>query len=650
MYIAISGVLTIAFLRAAAYLALAFGAILVTWTPIPSLPTLTWGLILFFITTPIQFVGGWSFYKGAYHAIRSRVPNMDLLVSTGTLTAYFYSTFVLFLPGILPVEQKEVYFEVSAVIIAFVLLGKFMEEAIKKRSSAAVQKLLDLRPNMATVIKDGVEVQVPAQHVQVGDIVVVKPGDKIPVDGVVIEGFSSVDESMITGESIPVEKKPGDEVVGATINRAGMLKFKATKVGAETTLEQIVRMVEEAQASTAPIQRIVDKVASYFVPVVLATAAVAAVSWITLGNYTLALLSFIAVLIIACPCAMGIATPAALTVGVGKGAEMGILIRGAEYLERAQKLTTVVFDKTGTLTRGEPSVTDVIPTAERKAEEVILLAAAAEKGSEHPIGKAIVKEAEARRMPIPKVNSFEATSGKGVKASLQGNKIILGNRLFMEEEGVEHGFMEDWMKSLEKQGKTVIMVALNRRLIGVIGVADTLKQYSVEAVRKLRDMGVELVMLSGDNETTAKAIAKQVGIDKVIASVSPQEKADIIRRLREEGKVVAMVGDGVNDAPALASADIGVAIGSGSDIAKETGGIVLVKDDLRDVVAGIKLSKATMRKIKQNLFWALIYNSLGVPIAALGLLNPMIAAAAMSLSSISVVSNSALLKRFRIEP
>ncbi|MEM2965028.1 MAG: heavy metal translocating P-type ATPase, partial [Candidatus Bathyarchaeia archaeon] len=392
------------------------------------------------------------------------------------------------------------------------------------------------------------------------------------------------------------------------------------------------------------------KVASYFVPAVLATAVVAAVSWITLGNYTLALLSFIAVLIIACPCAMGIATPAALTVGVGKGAEMGILIRGAEYLERAQKLTTVVFDKTGTLTRGEPSVTDVIPTDERKAEEVILLAAAAEKGSEHPIGKAIVKEAEARRMPIPKVNSFEATSGKGVKASLQGNKIILGNRLFMEEEGVEHGFMEDWMKSLEKQGKTVIMVALNRRLIGVIGVADTLKQYSVEAVRKLRDMGVELVMLSGDNETTAKAIAKQVGIDKVIASVSPQEKADIIRRLREEGKVVAMVGDGVNDAPALASADIGVAIGSGSDIAKETGGIVLVKDDLRDVVAGIKLSKATMRKIKQNLFWALIYNSLGVPIAALGLLNPMIAAAAMSLSSISVVSNSALLKRFRIEP
>ena len=650
MYVAISGVLAIAILRAAAYLALAFGAVLVTWAPIPSLPTLTWGLILFLLTTPVQFIGGWSFYKGAYHAIRSRVPNMDLLVSIGTLTAYFYSTFVLFLPGLLPVEQKDVYFEVSAVIIAFVLLGRFMEEAIKKRSSAAVRKLLDLRPGMATVIKDGVEVQVPAQRVQVGDIVVVRPGDKIPVDGVVIEGFSSVDESMITGESIPVEKKPGDEVVGATINKAGMLKFKATKVGAETTLEQIVRMVEEAQASTAPIQRIVDKVSSYFVPAVLAAAVVAAVSWITLGNYTLALLSFIAVLIIACPCAMGIATPAALTVGVGKGAEMGILIRGAEYLERAQKLTTVVFDKTGTLTRGEPSVTDVIPTAERKAEEVILLAAVAEKGSEHPIGKAIVKEAEARGMPIPKANSFEATPGRGVKASLQGDEIILGNRLFMEEEGVEYGLMEDRMKSLEKQGKTVIMVALNRRLIGVIGVADTLKQYSVEAVRRLKNMGVELVMLSGDNERTAKAIANQVGIDKVIASVPPQEKANIIRRLREEGKVVAMVGDGVNDAPALASADIGIAIGSGSDIAKETGGIVLVKDDLRDVVAGIKLSRATMRKIKQNLFWALIYNTLGVPIAALGLLSPMIAAAAMSLSSISVVSNSALLKRFRVAP
>jgi len=649
MYVAVSGVLAIAVLRAIAYLTLAFGAVLVTWAPIPSLPTFTWGLILFLITTPIQFIGGWVFYKGAYHAIRSLVPNMDLLVSVGTLTAYFYSAFVLFFPNVLPVKQKEVYFEVSAVIIAFILLGKYMEEAIKKRSSAAVRKLLDLRPTMATVIKNGVETQIPAQHVQVGDVVVVRPGEKIPVDGVVLEGFSTVDESMITGESVPVEKKPGDEVIGATINRAGMFKFKATKIGAETTLEQIVKMVEEAQASTAPIQRLVDKVASYFVPAVLIVAVAAAAGWMTLQNYTQALLSFIAVLIIACPCAMGIATPAALTVGVGKGAEMGILIRGAEYLERAQKLTTVVFDKTGTLTKGEPSVTDVIPTAGRKVEEVILLAAAVEKGSEHPIGKAIVKEAEARGISIPNIGSFESIPGKGVKANLHGDEIILGNRMLMEEEGVNYGSMEEWMKSLEEQGKTAIMVALNRRLIGIIGVADTLKQYSKEAVRILRNMGIETMMLTGDNERTAEAIAKQVGIHKVIAGVPPQEKASVIGRLRKDGKVVAMVGDGVNDAPALATADIGIAIGGGSDIAKETGGIVLVKDDLRDVVAGIALSKATMRKIKQNLFWALIYNTIGVPIAALGFLNPMIAAAAMSLSSISVVSNSALLKKFRVK-
>ena len=648
MYVAISGVLALAMLRAAAYLVLAFGAVLVTWAPIPSIPTLTWGLILFLIATPVQFVGGWTFYRGAYYAIKNRLPNMDLLITIGTLTAYLYSTFVLFFPGILPVGQRDVYFEVSAVIIAFVLLGKFMEEAIKKRSSAAVRKLLDLRPSMATVVRGGGELQIPAQNVQADDLVVVRPGDKIPVDGLVVEGLSSVDESMITGESVPVEKKAGDEVIGATINKVGMLKFKATKVGAETTLEQIIKMVEEAQASSAPIQRIVDKVASYFVPAVIIVALVSAAGWIILGNYALALLSFIAVLIIACPCALGIATPAALMVGVGKGAEMGILIRGAEYLERAEKLKTVVFDKTGTLTKGEPSVTDVIPTSKWKAEEILQIAAIAEKGSEHPLGEAIVREAEMKGLAIPKMEFFEAIPGKGVKATLHGDEILLGNRALMKEKGVDTDPVEDQTTALEEQGKTAMMIALNGRIIGIVAVADTLKQYSIEAVRRLKTLGIETVMLTGDNERTAKAIAKQVGIDTVIANVPPWEKANIIGRLQKNGKVVAMVGDGINDAPALAKADIGIAIGSGSDIAKETGGIILVKDDVRDVVDGIRLSKSTMKKIKQNLFWALIYNTLGIPIAAVGLLNPIIAAAAMSLSSLSVVTNSALLKRFKV--
>ena len=649
MYVAISGVMVLAILRAAAYLGLAFGAVLVTWAPIPSIPTLTWGLILFLITTPVQFVGGWSFYKGSYEAVKNRVANMDLLIAIGTLTAYVYSTFVLFFPGVLPVKERDVYFEVSAVIIAFVLLGKFMEEAIKKRSSAAVRKLLDLRPSMATVVRDGREVQVPAQNVQVNDLVMVRPGDRIPVDGVVVEGHSSVDEAMITGESVPVEKKVSDEVIGATINKVGMLKFRATKVGAETTLEQIIRMVEEAQASSAPIQRIVDKVASYFVPAVIAVAAASGVGWIIVGNSTLALLSFIAVLIIACPCALGIATPAALMVGVGKGAEMGILIRGAEYLERAQKLNTVIFDKTGTLTKGEPSVTDLVSTSQTKVDEILRFAAIAEKGSEHPLGEAIVREAEMRGLQIPKMDSFEAIPGRGVKATLGGDEILLGNRALMKERSIDTEGIEPRMIALEEQGKTAMIVVLNRRVIGIVAVADTLKQYSVEAVRKLKEIGIETVMLTGDNERTAKAIAKQVGIDAVIANVPPWEKANVVGRLQKEGKVVAMVGDGINDAPALAKADIGIAIGSGSDIAKETGGIILVKDDVRDVVGGIKLSKGTMRKIKQNLFWALFYNTLGIPVAAMGLLNPIIAAAAMALSSLSVVSNSALLKRFRVE-
>jgi Cu+-exporting ATPase len=541
-----------------------------------------------------------------------------------------------------------VYFEVSAVIIAFVILGKYMEEAIKKRSSAAVRKLLDLRPSMATVMKNGKEVEVPAQDVQVNDLIIVRPGYRIPVDGVVVEGYSSVDESMITGESVPVEKKIDDEVIGATINKVGMLKVKAMKIGAETTLEQIIKMVEEAQASSAPIQRIVDRVASIFVPAVLMVAGGSAIGWILLGENTWALLSFIAVLIVACPCALGIATPAALMVGVGKGAEMGILIRGAEYLERAQKLTTVVFDKTGTLTTGKPSVTDVISTSGIEENEILGYAAAAEKGSEHPLGEAILREADMRGIAIQRMESFEAIPGKGIRATRERDEILLGNRALMKDNGIDCASVEDHMTNLEVQGKTVMIVALNQRVAGIVAVADTLKEHSSDAISKLKEIGIETVMLTGDNERTAKAIAKQVGIDTVITDVTPWEKASVIDQLRKEGKVVAMVGDGINDAPALAKADIGIAIGSGTDIAKETGGIILVKDDIRDVVTGIKLSKGTMRKIRQNLFWALFYNTVGIPIAAIGHLNPIVAAAAMSLSSLSVVTNSALLKRLKV--
>ncbi len=649
--IALFGVVALALLRAAFFLGLAAGATILTWAPIPQLPWFTWGVWLFILVTPVQFIGGWSFYKGAYNAITNRMINMDFLIALGTTVAYVYSVIVIFAPNILPVkvEQRDVYFEVSAVIIAFVLLGKYMEEIIKKKSSAAVRKLLDLKPQTAHVIREGIEMEVPAESVQVDDVVVVRPGEKIPTDGVVIEGSSAVDEKMITGESIPVEKKAGDEVIGATINKVGMLRFKARRVGAETTLSQIIKMVEEAQASSAPIQRIADKVSGYFVVAVVSVAFLAFFGWwIVAGNFPQGLLSFIAVLIIACPCALGIATPAALMVGVGKGAEAGILIRGGEYLERAEKLTTVVFDKTGTLTKGEPSVTNIL-SFKATEDEALLLAAISEKGSEHPLGEAILKAAKMKGMGIPDPDSFEAVPGKGVTVGYGGETILFGNRKLMEANGISIGTLEDNLKTLEEEGKTAMILARGKNVIGVIAVADTLKESSLAAVSALGKEGVEVIMLTGDNERTAKAIARQVGIDNVIANVLPGEKAGVIKGLQATGKVVAMVGDGINDAPALAQADIGIAIGSGSDVAKETGGIILVKDDVRDVAAGIRLSRATMRKIKQNLFWAFIYNSIGIPIAALGFLNPIIAAAAMALSSLSVVANSATLKALKIE-
>jgi Cu+-exporting ATPase len=644
--IALSGVIILAALRAAVYLGLAAGALTITWIPIPALPFFTWGIWLFLITTPVQFIGGWSFYKGAYSAIKRRSANMDLLIAIGTLTAYLYSTMVIFFPGILPVQERDVYFEVAAIIIAFVLFGKYMEEIIKKRSSAAVRKLMDLKPTMAKILRDEGEVEVPVEEVKAGDIVIVRPGDKIPVDGVVVDGSSAVDEKIITGESMPVTKNKGDKVIGATINKQGMMKVKATNVGEDSTLMQIVKMVEEAQLSSVRIQRLADRVASYFVPIVLFIAIGSFIGWLLLGNFVLALLSFIAVLIIACPCALGIATPAALLGGVGKGAESGILIRSGDVLERAEKLQTVVFDKTGTLTKGEPSVTDVVSFGVDK-DEVLRLAAIVEKGSEHPIGEAIVKKAN-EKMKLTEAKSYEAVAGKGIRAEYLEKTILVGNRSFMKENGIVTDQIEQEIQRLEDEGKTAVIVSYDRKAIGVIAVADTLKEFSAEAVQELKKMGKEVIMITGDNERTAKAIARQVGIDKVLAQVLPKDKADEVKKLQGEKKIVAFVGDGINDSPALAQADIGIAIGSGSDVAKETGGIILIREDLRDVVAGIKLSRATMRKIKQNLFWAFIYNSVGIPIAAFGLLNPIYAAAAMALSSLSVVSNSALLKRTKI--
>jgi Cu+-exporting ATPase len=648
--IALTGVLALAILRAGAFLALATGATIVTWAPIPQLPWFTWGMWLFLLVTPVQFIGGWSFYVGAWNAVRSRSINMDFLIALGTSVAYFYSVAVLFFPEVLPVkvEERDVYFEVSAVIIAFVLLGKYMEEIIKKRSSAAVRKLLDLRPATAYVIRAGQEMEVPAESVQVDEVFVVRPGQKIPTDGVVAEGDSSVDESMLTGESMPVEKSPGAAVIGGTVNRTGMLHCRATRVGADTALAQIIRLVEEAQSSTAQIQRIADQVTAYFVPAVVAVAFAAFFGWWLAGNFPQGLLAFIAVLIISCPCALGVATPAALMVGVGKGAEGGILIRGAEVLERAQRITTVVFDKTGTLTRGEPSVTDLVPLGPASEGELLRLAASVEAGSEHPLGEAIVRAARHRGLEPAPVTGFEAVPGHGIRGTVAGARVLLGNRRHLHCEGVDPSTAEVAMTRLEEEGKTAMLVAKDGVLAGIVAVADTLKPEAADAVAALRGEGVEVIMLTGDNRRTADAIAKQLGIDRVIAEVLPSDKAKVVADLQREGKAVAMVGDGVNDAPALATADIGIAIGSGSDVAKETGGIILVRDDVTDVVKAIRLSRATMRKIKQNLFWAFVYNTVGIPVAALGFLNPIIAAAAMALSSLSVVVNSALLKRARL--
>ena len=648
--IALSGVLALALLRAAGFIALAAGVSLVSWAPVAQLPWLTWGMWLFLLATPVQLIGGWGFYTGAWAALRRRALNMDVLIALGTSVAYFYSVIVVFAPQLLPVgiDERDVYFEVSAVVIAFVLMGKYMEEIIKQRSSAAVRRLLDLQPATATVIHGGKEMTVPAEAIQRGDLVLVRPGEKVPADGVVIDGQSSVQEALITGESLPVLKQAGSELIGGTINGRGLLRFEATRVGADTSLAQIIRIVEEAQVSSAPVQRLADQVTAWFVPAVVAVAFLTFAVWTLAGSFSSGLLAFIAVLVISCPCALGIATPAALMVGVGKGAELGILIRSGEVLERVEQLSTVVFDKTGTLTQGKPVLTEVVAIGSNSNAWVLQLAASLEHGSEHPLAEALLEAAAAQGLELLGSAHFEAMVGEGVQAEVAGQSLWLGNRsLALRFVPELAGAVQLSLQKLETAGNTVMLLGHGDAVLGLLAVADTVRPEARQAVELLQRRRIQVVMLSGDNRSTAQAIAAQVGIKEVIAEVRPADKAATIRALQQAGQVVAMVGDGVNDAPALATADIGIAIGSGADVAKEAGDLLLLGNDLRDVVTAIGLSRATMGKIRQNLFWAFIYNSLGVPIAALGLLNPMLAGAAMALSSLSVIVNSSLLRNYR---
>ena len=611
------------------------------------------GIIMFLLATPVQFIAGRIFYQGAFSALKSKTTNMDTLVAVGTSAAYFYSVAVLLFPAEL---GTDLYFESSAVIITFILLGRYLEAIAKGKTSESIKKLMGLQAKTATVIRNKKEIQIPINEVVLGDIIVVKPGQKIPVDGIITEGVSSVDESMITGESLPVEKKKGDAVVGASINKHGSFKFRANKIGKDTFLSQIIKLVEEAQGSKAPIQRLADKVSSYFVPTIIFLAVLAFSIWyFVIGqSFVFSLTVFISVLIISCPCALGLATPTAIIVGTSKGAEFGILIKSAEALENTHKIDTIVFDKTGTLTKGKPTVTDILTTKKSNKEEIVKYAALAEKKSEHSLADAIIDEAKRRKIKIPEPDFFKAIPGKGLEAKYNNKKIFLGNRNLMIKNKIKISNFEEKISDLENEGKTVMILAIDKEIFGIIAVADTPKEYAKEAIEKLHQMGKETLMITGDNKRTADVIAKQLGIDYVLADVLPQDKEKEIQKLQKKGRFVAMVGDGINDAPALAKADIGIALGAGTDVALESGQIILIKNDIRDVVTGIDLSNYTIRKIKQNLFWAFFYNSMGIPIAAgilypsTGfLLHPMIAGAAMAFSSVSVVTNSLLMKRYK---
>jgi Cu+-exporting ATPase len=615
--------------------------------------------IQFLLATPVQFWAGWQFYVGFWKAAKHKTSDMNTLIAVGTSAAYLYSLIVTFGSHLIMVKglMVDVYFDTSAAIIVLILLGRFLEARAKGRTSESIKKLIGLQPKTARVIRNGNEVDVPVETVIPGDFVIVRPGEKIPVDGVVREGYSSVDESMVTGESLPVEKKTGDRVIGATINKTGTFKFEATKVGKDTVLAQIIRLVQEAQGSKPPIARMVDVIASYFVPVVIAIAIVTFFVWYFFGPHpalTYAFLNFVAVLIIACPCALGLATPTSIMVGTGKGAENGILIRGAEALETAHQLNTIVLDKTGTLTRGEPSVTDIIESEGFTKKEILTLAASAERGSEHPLGEAIVKKAKKEDLDLLDAKDFQAIPGQGIEATINSKKVLLGNVRLMEEKKVFLNGLSEKAKLFSNEGKTPMFLALEGKAVGIIVVADTLKENTKEAIEALHRMGLEVVMLTGDRERTAKAIANQIGIDRVLAEVLPEMKAEEVKRLQAEGKKVGMVGDGINDAPALAQADVGIAIGTGTDVAMESSDITLIGGDLRGIVTAIALSKATIRNIKQNLFWAFAYNTILIPVAAgvlfpfFGiLLNPIFAAGAMAFSSVTVVSNALRLRRFK---
>lgn len=615
--------------------------------------------IQFLLATPVQFWAGRQFYVGFWKALRHKTSDMNTLIAVGTSAAYLYSLIVTFFPHSIMVEglMLDVYFDTSAAIIVLILLGRFLEARARGRTSEAIKKLIGLQPKTARVIRNGHEMDIPIGEVVPGEILVVRPGEKIPVDGIVREGYSSVDESMVTGESIPVEKKAGDRVIGATLNKTGTFKFEAIRVGKETVLSQIIRLVQEAQGSKPPIARMVDVIASYFVPGVILIAIATFALWALFGPppaLTYAFLNFIAVLIIACPCALGLATPTSIIVGTGKGAEHGILIRGAEALETAHQLNTIILDKTGTLTRGEPSVTDVIESEGFTKEDILILAASAERRSEHPLGEAIVKKAREEKLPLLDPERFQAIAGHGIEATIDSKEILLGNLRLMEERKVRLNGLSEKAQELSGQGKTQMFLSVDGKAVGLIAVADTLKENSKEAVDALHRMGIEVIMITGDHQRTAEAIAKQIGIDQTLAEILPEGKAEEVKKLQAQGKRVGMVGDGINDAPALAQADVGIAIGTGTDVAMEASDITLIGGDLRGVVTAIALSRATIRNIKQNLFWAFAYNTILIPVAAGALfpifgilLHPIFAAGAMAFSSVTVVSNALRLRRFK---
>jgi len=604
------------------------------------------------LATPVQFVIGGPFYVGAWKALRNRSANMDVLVALGTSAAYLYSLFLTleWASADMRHHAPALYYETSAILITLIVLGKLFEALAKGRTSEAIKTLMGLRAKTALVIRDGEEIRIPADEVAAGDIVLVRPGEKIPVDGEVVEGSSSVDESMLTGESIPVEKRAGDPVIGATVNKHGMLKVRATKVGKDTALAQIIRVVEEAQGSKAPIQRVADAISGVFVPIVVGIALLTFLIWFfwaDAGNFAGALRKAIAVLVIACPCALGLATPTSIMAGSGRAAELGILFKGGEHLELTHRIDTVVLDKTGTVTKGKPELTDIIAVMPDETE-FLRLVGAAEKPSEHPLAEAIAAGIAARGIELPAAEAFEAIPGHGIRAVVEGKEVLAGNRRLLERYGVSADQAEAAMAQLEEAGKTAMLVAVERRYAGLVAAADTIKETSREAVARLQAMGIEVVMITGDNERTARAIARQAGIGKVLAEVLPEGKAEEVKKLQARGRKVAMVGDGINDAPALATADIGMAIGTGTDVAMEAADVTLMRGDLNGIADAIRMSRRTMVNIRQNLFWALAYNSLGIPVAAAGFLAPWVAGAAMALSSVSVVLNALRLQRAKV--